>query len=749
MAEEVREETIAKEKAEHLFAMLVKSELSAEERSEAAKIVSENPDILTQKEFTEKFKMPNMAQDYHPGVDINDLTARSAQSLADVKKVLENLKEIEIKKGAKTVKASAYMLNEARLPNGEIIGTQLAKNIHFMGTAKKDKNHQFFEDASENEAARNAMNGHLEQSAKFYKTLYENPEGYGANPNRRNQAGQKVGELMEMSQKIRDGQGIGVQKIELQDQTIEDVQKRTFMRPPVQEKLTVEQLKTMDYQGTLTVEQKEQLQKIKDKEEAEAANIPGDKHRPEKKEKKTEKFRDEDVIKYMYEEWFLAGMSWIFDQAEKGLDMLLDKLIDERREAHLRNEQAAREARDEMEKAVLEKACTFDKIVEAKDKKRKQELAKHAASYKDKCNRLKEFFIDPTPEKESVLKAEHGEEFIEKLKADYAANPAKVEKFLDKCPQKLEQVLRQKETMQRIAMAQVHLEMMDEVMRSTKAWRKEDENALIEDSELSKRYDDRVAIRVKELEKATAVLTEDSRLRAEAEYSSLSAEEKAQYAQKQVLEPYDEMIKTAPSDKAKQGLIEDKKHFEDLYFAKTDEGKALSAEAREELLFERIATLKTQQFLFEQAALTDETAKDQNKDRSEKRFDICGLYPHKETRKGIEYIQERISTVTQNGLNDQDLFKEDHMEESAGKQRSLLEEAMVANSPILFDSMKTVLDEQSLRIAERRENLNVRRERFQKYKEQLDKTPAQRNLSEAAELFGQTMPGMIGQSKAR
>ena len=185
-------------RADEVFALLSKPDLSIEEKEKVSALVKEAPEILLQKEFTEKLNMPNLMKEYQAGADINDLVSRSAKASKDIKQVLDNLKEIEIK--GKT--GAAYLLDNAYLPNGELVGTQLVKNIHFMGTAKKDKDHQFYPDASQNEATRNAMNVHLGQILQFYKTLYENPDGYCANPQRRNISGQKVGGLMEMCQKI-------------------------------------------------------------------------------------------------------------------------------------------------------------------------------------------------------------------------------------------------------------------------------------------------------------------------------------------------------------------------------------------------------------------------------------------------------------------------------------------------------------------------------------------------------------------
>ncbi|HCU59050.1 MAG TPA: hypothetical protein DIC64_03620 [Alphaproteobacteria bacterium] len=719
-------------RADEVFALLSKPDLSIEEKEKVSALVKEAPEILLQKEFTEKLNMPNLMKEYQAGADINDLVSRSAKASKDIKQVLDNLKEIEIK--GKT--GAAYLLDNAYLPNGELVGTQLVKNIHFMGTAKKDKDHQFYPDASQNEATRNAMNVHLGQILQFYKTLYENPDGYCANPQRRNISGQKVGGLMEMCQKIEKGEGVGTKKIALQDQKLEDLEKRTFMKQPEPEyveqkrgEMTVAQLKEGAYRGTLTVAQKEILNKIEEEEkkkEAVMQNRDGNKH-GKSEHQKGEPFQEGDVVKYMYEKWFLAGMSWLFDKAEEGLEIMLDKLIDHRRESKLRSEEQARQAKDARQKALLEKVAFFDGQVI----KRQEALQSQTKAFENRwfahAAELKDYFENPTSEKEVAIKAKYpNPEFVDGLKADYKKDPKKVEEFLEKFPKKIKEVVSLPEHIKQLAATQVAVEMMDEVIHSTGAWFEKGTKDFKKDADLMAEYDTRVKERKAQIFEAVSLISEDSRLRAETNWHTLETEEqKEKFARKEVSDVYDEIIKQTSDEKQKAALKEDKKHFEDLYFGKTDEGKALSKEAREEMLFESISRVRVQQFMFEQAGLTSRALEIQTAERNEGHYQAMGHKINQEPKALLEEAKKSRETSIREALRDQEIFIEEDFKGKVDKKRTLLEEAAVANQPIIFEAMKDEMVAKEASILERREKATERKKYFKECKRRLQERSTQ------------------------
>ncbi|MBR2299769.1 MAG: hypothetical protein IJ870_04260 [Alphaproteobacteria bacterium] len=717
-------------RATELYALLSRSDLTVEEKEKVSTLVKEAPEILLQKEFTEKLNMPNLMKEHQSGKDIAELLDRSKQANLDVKQVLDNLKEIEIK--GKT--GAVYLLNNAYLPNGELVGTQLVKNIHFMATAKKDKAHTFYEDAAQNEAVRTTMDAHLAETVSFYKELYEKPDGYGADKKSLNAANQKVGELMKKCEKNPDTK-------------IEDLQSREFMREPdpkMTEKkrrvMTVAQLKELghelDYQGALTVAQKEMLNKIEEDEKTKEATIQnrdGNKHgKPEHKE--GEAFKDGDVVKYMYEKWFLAGMSWLFDKAEEGLEMMIDKLIDHHREAMLRSEEQAAQAKDERQKELLNKVAFFDRSVLERQKASKNETAAFLNRWKNISAELKDYFINPTPEKESALKSKFPDpEFVDNLKADYDKDPKKVEEFLEKFPQKIKEVVGLRESMKQIAMEQVSVEMVDEVMRSTSAWR-DGSKALKKDEALMADYDARVKERQSQIFEAAAVIADDSRLQAEIAWNDLSTpEQKEQFIEKNVLGVYDKLISMAKTDAQKEGLKEEKEHFKDLYDGRTEEGRKLSPEARQEMVLERISALKVQEFVADQLSATMHARQIQNAERDAGHYELMGVSPKKEkirNEKGklvdgkntqdlmLEAKAQR-EAIIRDGIKAKKIFEEDNFKEKVEAKKSLLEEATESNKPIIFEAMRGEIDNKLARIESLRSHPEERKALLNEYKKRI------------------------------
>ena len=96
--------------------------------------------------------------------------------------------EVHITHNGKNKTAARFLLDTPVLENGELIGTQLTKNIHFLGTAARDPS---VPDTFKSELLGDAFL----QNEAFYKSLYAE-NGYGANPNARNLSGQKVEKLM-------------------------------------------------------------------------------------------------------------------------------------------------------------------------------------------------------------------------------------------------------------------------------------------------------------------------------------------------------------------------------------------------------------------------------------------------------------------------------------------------------------------------------------------------------------------------
>ena len=129
-----------------------------------------------------------------------------------------------------------------------------------------------------------------------------------------------------------------------------------------QDTVSVEDYKTAEYQGkTLTIEQEKA--KAEDlKKTAGMENADGEKKR-KKREASKDKFKDEDVVKYMYEDWFLGALSWLCNKIEdKTLD-LIDAAGQKWVDRHNRRVEQKKAFKDARLDAVHKKVKDFDEIV--------------------------------------------------------------------------------------------------------------------------------------------------------------------------------------------------------------------------------------------------------------------------------------------------------------------------------------------------------------------------------------------------
>ena len=217
-----------KEKANKLFEMLSQKDMSAETKAAVAGIIKENPDILISKEFMEKMAINDMSKCSKDGYQ--EYVKQSSDQLATSRQVLDNLHAMHKEGVLDTVKSGKtpvqYLLDEGRLPNGETLGTQSAKNIISLRAMQKDENYP------DKEGITNLHN----ESTSLIQGMYAN-SGYGANPNRRNAKGEKMSDLMERH--------LG----------------------NVKKPMSREDLEVGAYRGTLTAEQADQLKKLQNKKD--------------------------------------------------------------------------------------------------------------------------------------------------------------------------------------------------------------------------------------------------------------------------------------------------------------------------------------------------------------------------------------------------------------------------------------------------------------------------------------------------
>ena len=89
-------------------------------------------------------------------------------------------------------------------------------------------------------------------------------------------------------------------------------------------------LKAKQFEGNITNSEKDEKDKLEDQlNDEKAVDIKRDNSLKKEKNKDTEDiediFKEEDILKYMYEKWLLAGANWAFKKTYKGVVWLTDK----------------------------------------------------------------------------------------------------------------------------------------------------------------------------------------------------------------------------------------------------------------------------------------------------------------------------------------------------------------------------------------------------------------------------------------
>ena len=759
MAEEVQN-TQAQEQTDAaqykaLYDLVVKKDLTDDEKNQIKTIIETSPQILTQKEFTQNFKMTDFAFDCAKPEDLPLLIEQNKQNIEALNQALSNLKEAHVMHNGKNKTAAQFLLDTPVLENGELIGTQLAKNIHFLGTATRDPS---VPDNFKTELLGDAFS----QNEAFYKSLYAE-EGYGANPNARNVSGQKVQKLMlecilirnkdqktdEERQRVAEAKKqakdmhIFLEDVNVQNSSIETLKNQTFMQHPdmsaMRQTLTVEKprdtvsyetLAEKAYRGTLTVGEKEQFEKMKKQKQEDSMEYKPslNPHNDQKKEHK-DKFKEQDVIDYMYNEWFLAGLSWLFDKAEDGLDYVLDKLIDNQHERSARRARESHLAKDATAAELMKRVHAFEDITDkCMDDAAKERNARNNTFVTDKILPLLDVDftkLDQNPTQKAELEAKYTPSLIAKFMAK-AAEPdgaKQITDFLKRCPQRFENSFKTNDNIERLAMLQVKHEMINDVMCSTGAWRQRFKKDFKTDEQMRENYNARVAKRKSELAESVSALQADAKLMAEVEWSAIDPADKAkqkEFIDEHILKELNTQIAESSDAKQKEAALAQKELFEATY-------AKLPTEMRTEFVLHTIAEIKTAEFLREQMEITHEAKKIQEQDRAEGRYDVNNYYPHKETSECFNKAAGRRESVSKNGINDKILKKE--AKEDAKAQKDLYEATFQTDTEKMLEAAQKVETNTMAKLEARRLNLDHRKERLIDFKKTLQLKKVMSGLS--------------------
>ena len=667
MAEELKNDEQI-EKAKMLFDVLSQKDISDEQLKSAAEMIKKEPELLKNYGFVSNIKLPDLKTQFEANGDVGQILYSSQKAQKDLTTLLDNLAKIELVQHGqtKTIEgkprtAANYFLDNAFLENGEIVGTQMVKNIHMMGTIIKDKEHPLFADASKEQDTRNAIKSHLEQSGAFYAGLYTT---YGANHNSRNFSGQKVDELMDMCLKIRDNKAIGHTGVKLND-TKESAQKRSFMQAPVAAPTTVEAAKLAQYQGKpLTVEQKKLLEG--DKKEAELANVDENRNKHLGRDHKGDKFKDEDIIKYMYEDWFLGLMSWGCDKLEECVDIALDMAGDGIRSLSTRTAKKAKETTKPDLKPTLDKTTSFNNETDGL----LSNFTSAAPSYAQRFINLKKDlqnidFAAITHEQERQLRERYGDNLISAFKAD----PKKLDSLKKLSEQSIENIVGNIKAAGQCAMMLTRLEMVDEMMRSDKKWCDSLTGAYLSDDELiagDKGFIERSQKRMEKIMIALQTLSEDARGLAKAEYGKLTTKgEKEAWVKKNISDEYEALINNPEtSDERRQSLRKDLVKFEKKY----------KAGMLDEEIYQTYSSLKVNTYLDEMVQKVQKATQKQAEFVDNERFDAISRAPNDNVKDIIGEADKETEKIIDKGVGYTKFFGKKQAETPA--KRTLEEEAI-------------------------------------------------------------------------
>lgn len=634
---DVSEEALTQE-AGKLFALLNKEELMENDKMDIDGIVQKNPLLLSWKGFAEKVALPDLMTAYMNNESIDTMLEDSSKSIQTAKRVLDNLQKVKADGWLRDVENPTAEVAAGIAPNGETIGTQLIKNISFLQSLQKEPNV-----SAEQRAMVKQHNN--DECRGFVDKMYDE-NGYGADKNQPNLQNQTPKDLVKDI--VGDRQTLMVenkQEAPLKTQTVDD-------------------LKNKAYQGTLTVEQANELRKrLDEKKIADMVSQPGDSKK--QKHESNDKFKDEDVIKYMYEDWILGGASWLFNKAEDAFLNIVDSAVEICTARAGKRKAEKQTAANERLSAASAKANAFAKMAAKSQTDLGADCAAKSASYDDILNDLSNNLNNPDPHWEYFDK---DDEFVKELQA----NPSRNAEFIEHASEELKNRTQFIESTGKLAMMMTAARMTEEFMGDDGKWRNNGE--YLSDDELKAQFTQKTKDCQKNILKAVAVISEDTRLLSEAAYDNL------------------------------QGQKPDLATF-------TAENTDREVNA----------------FLKQLAGTVKTAVEIQQKDLDEKAFDNFSAKKHdRSVARSIRNADNLIAQKIQNGaVYENSLFEKEHSKERIEAKTGLFEEAMKENSPAglakTFEYMKQLNQYQAQTNDARLRGVESRKQAVQKFKDKIVK----------------------------
>lgn len=212
--------------------------------------------------------------------------------------------------------------------------------------------------------------------------------------------------------------------------------------------------------------------------------------------------KEEDIISYMYREWFLASMSWVLNKTVDLACDSVDNLCDDFKKRYKRNEKLRDEEREK----------NRDDFSKVGKKFLLDGAQEHASKYKEQSNNTDAYWKDlyenlgKNPPNYTVFNKDNPEHkvFLDVINKEYQKNPQAYKLELESVIKKREEIKKLDFALERLAAEMVALDIMKEQMTYGKVVRKATLTQLIHnmsDKKRKKMFDKKILKKKEDLQR--------------------------------------------------------------------------------------------------------------------------------------------------------------------------------------------------------------------------------------------------------
>lgn len=415
-----------------------------------AKILNDNPGILTSKEFMSK-SLPDVCKD------------PENLGLVDLDKTLNLVKQINAMEKEGLIAADdAKAFYGAHNPyTGDTIATYAARNA----AAAYDKS--CLDRSPEQNLSENAQAA-FAKSAQDSADILNQMKDMGIPMDLPNSKGQTIDDIAKFSQmKDADGNSPIISGKPLARENSASVRENVSENGGLEVGgESKEALKVKVGKEALKVNTKGKKAENPEDEKNEATVEDEDEEKAKHGPHDSTPIKEEDIISYMYREWFLASMSWAINGAVNLACDSVDNLCDDFKKRYKRNEKLRDEEREK----------NRDDFSKAGKKFLFNGAQEHTSKYKEQSNRTDAYWNDlyenlgKNPPKYKVFNPDNPEHkmFLDAINKEYQQDPQACKLKLGSVIKNREEFKKLDSSLERLASEMVALDIMKEQMTSGK-----------------------------------------------------------------------------------------------------------------------------------------------------------------------------------------------------------------------------------------------------------------------------------------